>query len=183
MCFRPRSIDESLSTCYRSKWRQLDSGRVGDFSPERETFRSNVERMDMFFMANNIVEEQGESNEDANLSVQKRKCAIFLIEIGPKAYSTLSHLFLPAKTTDTPFAGIVEALERHYNPAPLEIAESFHFGSRYQKRDESMGNFSVAIKKSYLFIVTMASFSTEFLNRALYLWIEKSQNTEQAVEY
>ena len=38
----------------------------------------------MFFMANNIVEEQGEGNEEANLAVQKRKGAIFLIEIVPK---------------------------------------------------------------------------------------------------
>ena len=39
-------------------------GRVGEFSAERESFRSYVERMDMFFMANNIVEE-------ANLAVKK----------------------------------------------------------------------------------------------------------------
>ena len=108
-------------------------GSVGEFSPERETFRSYVERIDMFFMANNIVEEQAESNEEANLAVQKRKHAIFLIEIGPEAYSTLSNLFTLAKPRDTLFAGIVEALAKHYNPAPLEIAESFHFGTRYQK--------------------------------------------------
>ena len=87
-------------------------------------------------MANNIVEEQGESNKEAKLTVQKRKHAIFLIEIGPEAYSTLSDLLVPAKPRDTP-AGIVEALERHYNTVPLEIAESFHFETHYQKRDES----------------------------------------------
>ena len=32
-------------------------GRVGELSPEQETFRSYVERMEMFFMAKNIVEE------------------------------------------------------------------------------------------------------------------------------
>ena len=121
-------------------------GRVGEFRPERETFRSYVERMDMFFMANNIVEEQGEGNEEANLAVQKKR-AIFQIEIVPKAYSTLSNLLAPAKPRDTPFAVIVEALEKDYNPAPLEIAESFHFGTRYQKRDESIGDFIVALKK------------------------------------
>jgi len=34
-------------------------GRVGELSPERETFRSHVEKMEMFFMANNIMEETG----------------------------------------------------------------------------------------------------------------------------
>jgi len=135
-------------------------GRVGEFSPERETFRSYVERMDMFFMANNIVEEQGEGNEEANLAVQKRKRAIFLIEIGQEAYSTLSNLLAPVKPRDTPFAGIVEELEKYYNPGALEIAESFHFGTRYPKRDELIGDFIMALR-SYLFIITMASFSTK----------------------
>ena len=49
-----------------------------------ETLCSYVERMDMFFMANNIVEEQGEGNDEANLAIQKRKHAIFQIEIAPK---------------------------------------------------------------------------------------------------
>ena len=60
------------------------TGHVGEFSPERETFRSYAERMDMFFMANNIVEEQGERNKEANLAVQERKRAVFLIEIDQK---------------------------------------------------------------------------------------------------
>ena len=35
-------------------------------------------------MAHNIVEEQGEGNDEANLAVQKRTHAIFQIEIAPK---------------------------------------------------------------------------------------------------
>ena len=79
-----------------------------------------------------------------------RKRAIFLTEIGPDAYSTLSNLLAPEKLKDTPFVDIyIKALEKHYNPAPLEIAESFHFGtpSRYQKQDESISDFIVALKK------------------------------------
>ena len=137
-------------------------GRVGEFSPERETFRSYVERMEMFFMANNIMEETGEGKEEANLAVANRKRAIFLTEIGPDAYSTLSNLLAPKKPKDTPFADIVKALEKHYNPAPLEIAESFHFGTRYQKQDESISDFIVALKK-----LSIHCNYGEFLNRAL----------------
>ena len=137
-------------------------GRVGEFSPERETFRSYVERMEMFFMANNIVERTGEGSAEANLAVANRKRAIFLTEIGPEAYSTLSNLLAPAKPRDTTFANIVEALERHYNPAPLEIAESFHFGTRYQKQDESIGDYIVALKK-----LSIHCNYGEFLHRAL----------------
>ena len=102
-------------------------------SAPSERLRSYVERMEMFFMANNIMEETGEGNEEATLAVANRKRAIFLTEIGPEAYSTLSNLLAPVKPKDTLFADIVKALEKHYNPAPLEIAESFHFGTRYQK--------------------------------------------------
>ena len=70
---------------------------VGEFSPEQETSCSYVERMEMFFMANNIVEQPGEGKEEANLAVANRKHAIFLTEIGPEAYSTLSSLLAPVK--------------------------------------------------------------------------------------
>ena len=137
-------------------------GRVGEFNPEREPFRSYVERIEMFFLANNIRERTGEGAEAANLLVAERKRAIFLTEIGPEAYSTLRNLLVPANPRDTTFTDIVRALERHYNPAPLEIAESFHFGTRHQKPGESIGDFVVALKK-----LSIHCNYGEFLNRAL----------------
>ena len=67
-------------------------GRVGEFSSERETFRSYVERIEMFFTANGIVEVTGEDHEAANQLVKDRQRAIFLTEIGPEVYFTLSNL-------------------------------------------------------------------------------------------
>ena len=40
-------------------------GRVGEFIAERETFNAYVERMDIFFRANNIIETTGEGNTQA----------------------------------------------------------------------------------------------------------------------
>ncbi|CAB3983485.1 Hypothetical predicted protein [Paramuricea clavata] len=110
-------------------------GHVGEFNSERETFKSYVERMEMFFTANNIVETPGEENEGANQLVKDWKRAIFLTEIGADVYSTLT---------------------------PLEIAESFHFGTRSQKPGESIGEYVVALKK----LSIHCNFG-EFLNRAL----------------
>ena len=67
-------------------------------------------------MANNIVEEPGEDEGEANLAVANRKRAFFLTEIGPEAYSTLTNILAPLKRKGTPFADIVKALEKHYNP-------------------------------------------------------------------
>ena len=73
------------------------------------------------------MEETGEGKEEANLAVANRERAIFLTEIGPDAYSTLSNLLAPKKAKDAPFADIVKALEKHYNPAPIGDSREFSF--------------------------------------------------------
>ena len=59
-------------------------GRVGEFLPERKTFNAYLERMEMFFTANNIVESTGEGSAQTNQVVANRKRAIFLTEVGPE---------------------------------------------------------------------------------------------------
>ena len=61
-------------------------GRVGEFIAERQTFCSYVERMEMFFTANNSVETTGEGSTQANRVVAERKRAIFLTEVGAEVY-------------------------------------------------------------------------------------------------
>ena len=104
-------------------------GHVGEFDVAHETFSTYLKRMEMFFTANNIVETTGEGSAAANQVVANRKCAIFLTEVGAEVYSTLSNLLVPTKPKDTQFTDIVRILEKHYNPKPLEIAQSFHFGT------------------------------------------------------
>ncbi|XP_068707224.1 uncharacterized protein [Montipora foliosa] len=137
-------------------------GRVGEFNVERETFSAYVERMEMFFTANNIVETTGEGSVAANQLVANRKRAIFLTEVGPEVYSTLSNFLAPAKPKDTLFTDIVRILEKHYNPKPLEIAQSFHFGTRNQKSEESVSDYVLALKK----LAVHCNYG-EYLNRAL----------------
>ena len=87
-------------------------GHVGEFNTERETFNAYVERMEMFFTANNIVETTGEGSTQTNRVVADRKRAMFLTEVGPEVYSTLSNLLPPAKPKDTSFTDIVRVLEK-----------------------------------------------------------------------
>ena len=105
-------------------------GRVGEFNAERETFNAYVERIEMSFTANNIVETTGEGSTQTNGVVADRKRAIFLTKVGPEVYSTLSNLLAPAKPKDTSFTD----MEKHYNPKPLEIAQSFHQVWRINQR-------------------------------------------------
>ena len=133
-------------------------GRVGEFNAERETFNAYVERIEMFFTANNIVETTGEGSTQTNRLVADRKRA----EVGPEVYSTLSNLLAPAKPKDTSFTDIVRVLEKHYNPKPLEIAQSFHFGTRNQKSGESISDYVLALRR----LAVHCNYG-EFLDRAL----------------
>ena len=134
-------------------------GRVGEFNVARETFSAYVKRM--FFTANNIVTTTGEGSAATNLVVANRKRAIFLTEVGPEVYTTLSNLLAPTKPKDVSFTNIVEVLEKHYNPKPLEIAQSFHFGTRNQKSEESVSDYVLALKR----LAVHCNYG-EFLNRA-----------------
>ena len=113
-------------------------GRVGEFNVARETFSAYVERIEMFFTANNIVEMTGEGSIAANQLVANWKPAIFVTEEGPEVYSTLSNLLASAKPKDLSFTDNVRILEKHYNPKPFANAQSFHFGTRHQKFEESV---------------------------------------------
>ena len=68
---------------------------LGEFNAERETFIADVERMEMFFTANNIVEISEEGSYQANQVVRERKRAIFLTEVGPEVHATFSNLLAP----------------------------------------------------------------------------------------
>lgn len=70
-------------------------GRVGEFNVARETFSAYVERMEMFFTANNIVTTTGEGSAATNLVVANRKRAIFLTEVGPEVYTTTATYWRP----------------------------------------------------------------------------------------
>ena len=69
-------------------------GRVGEFCRDKETFCAYVERMEMFYTANNIVETPGTEHVASNQRVIEQKKAIFLAEVGPEVYSVLSNLVI-----------------------------------------------------------------------------------------
>ena len=52
-------------------------GGVGEFNTEHETLNTYVERMEMFFTANNIVETTGEGSTQANRVVTDQETCNF----------------------------------------------------------------------------------------------------------
>ena len=88
-------------------------GRINEFCPDNETLSVYLKRVDLFFAANNVPNEN--------------KVPLFLTVIGATAYSVLHNRVAPASPKSKSFEELVTALKLHYEPKPLVIAERFHF--------------------------------------------------------
>ncbi|XP_064645931.1 uncharacterized protein K02A2.6-like [Lineus longissimus] len=132
-------------------------GAVGAFNHSKETFDAYAERLDMFFLANNIIELPGKTENQiaARAAVVQRKKAIFLSEVGPEFYAVLRNLVAPGKPSDMEPAEIFNQLRAHYNPPPLEISEK-------QKSGESVNDYVLALRK-----LSIYCYFGNYLNRAL----------------
>ena len=70
-------------------------GSFGEFDPSSESFTAYLERLDQFFVANDI----GKCADDATAAVvraaNQKKVAVMITVIGKKTYSTLRNLCSP----------------------------------------------------------------------------------------
>ena len=128
--------------------RMTSYGRIKEFRPEEETIESYLERIKLFFTANEIADE--------------KKVAVFLSVIGSKTYTVLRSLVAPAKPSDKGFDVLCSELKKHFEPSKIVIAERFHFHRRSQGPEETISEFLAELRR----LATHCSFG-EFLNDAL----------------
>ena len=89
-------------------------GHIGKFDPADESISAYLERVKLFFAANDI--------EDP------KQVAVFLsVVIGPKNYALLRDLLAPVKPQEKSLAALFETLWKHFEPKPVIIAERFRF--------------------------------------------------------
>ena len=82
-------------------------GQLTNFDPDTETMSVYLERVDIFFQANGIAEEN--------------QVGIFLSLLGAKIYSLLRDLVAPAKPKDKTLAQLAKILQTHFEPKPLSF--------------------------------------------------------------
>lgn len=102
-------------------------GKLSEFSPEKETISSYLERVELFFDANGIEE--------------SKQVPALLTAIGGQTYALLRNLLAPTKPNTKTFAQLKEALKQHFDPKPLVIAERFYFHRRCQQAGESIAEY------------------------------------------
>ena len=102
-----------------------------------EEWTQYVERLQQFFVANNITGE--------DKAVKRR--ATFLSLVGHSAYNLLRNPIAPAKPTDKTFGELVSILTKHYSPKPTEVMQRLRFNSRVRRDEESIADYVAELRK------------------------------------
>ena len=108
-------------------------GQIQEFQPDNENFSSYIERVQLFFTANDIAED--------------KKIAVLLSMVGSKNYSLLRSLVAPRTPKDLSFDELVSTLRQHFEPKPVIIAEWFHFHRRSQAVGESIADYLAELRR------------------------------------
>ena len=104
-----------------------------NFNEAIESFTNYKERLDAYFLANDIA--------------QAKQSAVLLSALGPKVYGILRSLTAPDLPTTKSYNQLCQILSTHYCPKPLEIMERYKFHKRNQQQAESITDYIAAIKK------------------------------------
>ncbi|XP_063220109.1 uncharacterized protein K02A2.6-like [Bacillus rossius redtenbacheri] len=107
-------------------------GRMDEFDERSDTIGTYLKRLRHYFDANSVPE--------------RKQVAVLLSVIGKTTFGVLCDLVSPSEPGNKSFVELEEILKTHYSPKTLVIAERFKFHGRIQKGNESISEFSVAIK-------------------------------------
>ena len=100
---------------------------VDEFKPDTESITNYLERVDLFFAANEVPE--------------AKKVAVLLSCIGPKTSSTLKNLTAPTLPGAKSLDDLKGLLSGHFDPKPSLIAQPFHIHRQKQRPDENICGF------------------------------------------
>ena len=100
-------------------------GKLDKLLPTNGNWTQYIEKMDQFFIANNIRE-------------KPRKRVILLRSCGAITYRLLHNLVEPAKPLDKNCCELIVGMKEHQNPKPAVIVERYIFNKRNRKPSESI---------------------------------------------
>ena len=103
-------------------------GQLTAFDPEAENISTYLERVSLYFAANDIGD--------------GKKVSVLLTEIGTKNYGIIRSLVAPALPQDKTFKDLVTVLTDYFQPKPLIIAERFRFYQRNHSLSQGQSLFS-----------------------------------------
>ena len=108
-------------------------GCLEKFRPESDSIRAYLERVTLYFQANDIGED--------------KRVPILLSSIGASTYALLRDLVAPDAPGTLTFRRLSEVLTAHFEPKRMVIAERFYFHKRVQAVGESIADFDAVLRK------------------------------------
>ena len=121
-----------------------------NFDENEESFEAYLERIEQFFVANNL-----KIDDD-------RARAVFLTVVGKKNHTLLMDLCAPSKPAEKKLQELIELMRTHFVPKTNFIAERYKFNTRNQREEESISEYMANLRK----LATTCKFGT-FLEDAL----------------
>ena len=137
-------------------------GSVGEFDPSSESFKAYLERLDHFFVANDIGKCADDTSAAVVRAANQKKLAMMISVIGKKTHSTLRDLCSPENPKEKTFEALSEVLQQNFTPKRLEVAKSYRFHRCCQEENESVSVYSARLRH----LAATCNFG-EFLNRSL----------------
>lgn len=110
----------------------------------------------------------------------KLKLHYLLHYMGSDAYNTLCDTLAPEVPEDKDYNSIVATMDKFYDPAPLEIAETFRFQSRRQQEGESVNEFLHALQKLAI-NCKFGHFFKDSFTESVCIWVACQTNSKQIV--
>ena len=104
-----------------------------EFYEESEDWVQYVERMEHYFSANEIEDDDQERD-------------IFLSVCGKNIYKLIMDLLAPVKPGTKSLADLTKLVKDHRDPVPSEIVQRYKFNSRTRHTDESVRTFIAALR-------------------------------------
>ena len=111
-------------------------GNMNAFDAAKEKWSAYTERFEHYTYANGI-----------DTKDEKKLVSVFLAIVGSSTYDLLRNLVAPKKPAEYKFKELVDVLQRHFEPAPLIIAERFHFHKRNQHEGEGVADYAAVLKQ------------------------------------
>ncbi len=114
----------------------MAAGKIGglnEFESATEAVTNYVERVEMYFAANDLAE--------------AKQVVTFLSAMGKKTYAVLRDLVSPESPRDKTILELAVVLKQHYEPVPLVIAERFNFHRCCQQHRKSVSEFVADLKR------------------------------------
>ena len=109
-------------------------GTVAEYSPTQETWAEYVERLELYFVANDI-----ESNA--------KKRAILLNVCGSTTYKLFCNLAAPTLPSEVEYKDLITLMTNHAIPKPSVMVERFRFHSRVQQPGETVAKFVAELRR------------------------------------